>query len=525
MKKAYIALLLAVCVGAGSVAALDVDEIELSATKDTSVEFINYEGPHSKIETLEEIMGIGTFLGEAIAAGAENVTYAGRYRVIHAAGPSVDEGLDADIFIVLPGAEVDHIRNLRYILAGFFMAAYDYSMDDGLLLGEFVTIYNAVYRGKLDFFGGKYKQIVTRNLTPQGAGISTLYTDWPGKTEMVIPLTEDAAEGGIGSLDTDALTDERVIDEMRTQDDLGLDSRKDMTELKEREVEKEQEEIEEDREVLEADRDRIADERERIDDERDRIDTQRDSAETDAERARLDREAEALDRQEDALDRQEEDLDRQEADIVDREREQAERVEQIQQEREDIAADERDLMERESDDTETAVATATGARGARAVGVFLEVRSIAGESLGRIVHVEGTTVRRASTVNSIRNQRFEEFGQSYVVVAGTTAGQGAVRLMTIDKESLETGREGSDDIYEGSFLVVDGANAFAVTGTEGAWKLGRFDSGLVLRQASELDVFEDSAILVVDDIVYVVGSDGMVHALSKSDLSDTGTVQ
>ena len=217
----------------------DIAEAELFTIRDTTVEFINYEGPHSKIETLEQIMGVGIFLGESIETGYSTASYGNKYKVIHAVGESPDEGLEADIFMVLEDAEVDHIRNMRYMLAGFFMAAYDYELEDGLLLAEFVTIYNAVYRGKMDFLGGKYKQIVTRNLDPGAAGISTLYTDWPGRTEMVIPLTEIASEGGIGSLDTDVLTEDEVIEELRTQPDRGLESRKEITELKEREVEKE----------------------------------------------------------------------------------------------------------------------------------------------------------------------------------------------------------------------------------------------------------------------------------------------
>ena len=186
MKKTSVLTLILLAACAAFVAGQEVAETELLSVKGTTVEFINYEGPHSKIETLEEIMGIGIYLGNAIGKDYSTADYAGKYRVIHAVGESVDEGLEADIFMVLRDAEVDHIRNMRYMLAGFLMAAYDFSQEDALLLAEFVTIYNAVYRGKMDFFGGKYRQIVTRNLNPEAAGISTIYTDWPGKTEMLM---------------------------------------------------------------------------------------------------------------------------------------------------------------------------------------------------------------------------------------------------------------------------------------------------------------------------------------------------
>ncbi len=507
--------------------ALDVDKTELSSTGDTAVEFINYEGPHSKIETLAQIMGVGIFLGESIGESYSTASYAEKYRVIHAVGESVDEGLEADIFMLLRNAEVDHIRNMRYMIAGFLISAYDYEESDALLLAEFVTIYNAVYRGKMDFLSGKYEQVVTRNLTDAGAGISTLYTDWPGNTEMVIPLTKAASNGGIGSLDTDILTDEKVIEEMRTQDDRGLESRKEITELKEREVEQEQEKIEEERSSLDEERGRLTAEQERIQEEREQAQDEREQAASDAERAAADEREAALDSEEEKLEDAEDELSDREEELAAREDEQAERIDRIQSEREDIVTDERELMEQDADREDSQIAAAAGARGSTSLALFLEIRELGGEPLGRLVQIDTTSgaITGASALNSIRNRAVESLGSQYVVVAGTTSGQGAVRLMTLDKESLETGREGTDDMYPGSALFVDGAIIFAVTGVEGTWKMGKFDNTLVLRELSEIDVYQDTAIILVDSMIYVVGADGAIHSLSAQDLSDTGTIR
>ena len=521
-----ISLLLFLVATSVSLLALDVDKTELSSTKDTAVEFINYEGPHSKIETLEQIMGIGIFLGESIGESFSTASYAGKYRVIHAVGDSGDDGFEADIFMLLETAEVDHITNVRYMIAGFLIAAYGYTEADALLLAEFVTIYNAVYRGKLDFFGGKYKQIVTRELSAAGAGISTLYTEWPGKTEMVIPLTKDAADGGIGSLDTDALTDEKVIEEMRTQDDRGLESRKEITELKEREAEEEQEKIEEERTVLEEERDRLTAEQERIQEEREEAREEREQATTDSQRAAAEQREAALDAEEERLEEAEQELSEREDELAEREDEQAERIDRIQSEREEIVTDERELMEQEAEGEDAQIA-ASSARGSSKVILFMEIRDLGGESLGRLVQIDTArgAIVEASSLNSIRNRMVETLGSQYVVVAGTTSGQGAVRLMTLEKESLATGREGTDDIYSGSALFVDGASVFAVTGTEGDWKLGRFDNTLSLREQSEIAVYPDTTITLADSLLYVVGTDGAIHALSSQNLSDTGTIR
>ena len=525
MKNPIILFLAFALIGSLSVYGLDVDEAEFASIKDTSVEFINYEGPHSKIETIAQIMGVGIFLGESIKAGMPSATYAGKYRVIHAIDEGVDKGLDADIFIVLPGAEVDHIVNMRYMIGGYLMAAYDYDREDALLLAEFVTIYNAVFRGKMDFFSGKYKQIVTRNLRADAAGIFTLYTDWPGKTQMVIPLTKKTTNGGLGSLDTDVLTEDEVIEEMRTQDDRGLDSRKDMTELKEREIEEAQREIEEEQEDIDAERERIDRERQRLADERERLAAEKEKADSESERTTIARTETALDSEADRLAADEETVDEREQDLAEREEEQAERIERVQQEREEIASDERTLMEQDAE-VRTAAAT-TGARSISRVVTFLEIRDVSGEPLGRLIHIDtgSGAVLRASTLNSIRNRRIESLNGALVVVAGTTAGQGAVRLMTMDAETLETETEGTDDIYEGSFFAVDGIYVYAITGTAESWKLGKFDSRLSLRQVSDIDVYENSSITVEADGLFIVGADGAVHLLSTDDLSDKGVIQ
>jgi hypothetical protein len=525
MKRHFFFFVCFALVGA-YVSGLDVDETELSLTRNTAVEFINYEGPHAKIESLEQIMGVGVFLGESVDAEYSTAGFAGKYRVIHAVDDSRNAGLDADIFVVLQNAAVDHIRNLRHMVAGFLTSAYGYELDDALVLAEFVTVYNAVYRGKMSFFGQKYKQIVTNNLTPESVGLSTLYVDWPGNTEMVIPLTKDAEEGGLGALDTDVLTDEKVIDELRTQDDMGLESRKDITEIKEREVEETQVEIEAEKEAISVERERIQEERTLVESERERIDSQQEATDSESEQAQLAQEV-ALEQEQESLDAEDQALDQREEVLAESEAEQAERIEVIQQEREEIASDERELIERDLEEESVAVATATGERAASRIVLFLEVRDVSGESLGRLVHVDSGSgmIAQASTINSIRNLRIESLGQSFVVVAGTTLGQGAVRLMTLDQETLGTKAEGSDDIYEGSFLVVDDLDVYALTGAAGSWKLGKFDSSLALRQVSELSVFEDTSITLADDTILVVGADGEIHMLSKTDLATSGTVQ
>jgi len=215
--------------------AIEVDKPEIDSVKNKTIEFINYTGPHDVVDSADTIRGIGSNLAGAVKAGRAGDM--NRYSVIHCVDPAVKEGLDADIFIIGKNAGVDHINNVRLIIAGYLKAAYGYSDKDAATLAHFVTIYNAVYRKNMDFFNQKYKQVVTKNLTKEKAGLALRYDEWPGQTQIVIPLTDQKYAGTISSVDTTSISDKKVVEKMREDKGKDLEKRKEMVDLKERESE------------------------------------------------------------------------------------------------------------------------------------------------------------------------------------------------------------------------------------------------------------------------------------------------
>ena len=211
-----------------------------SAGDENAVVFESYEGPHTVIESRAAITAIGTRLGDRMkAAGTENAGTYGRgekYTLVHAVDPNHPGKLDADILILNASSSVDHITNLRRIIAGYLMAGYDYSPSDAATIAVFVTVYNAVYRGKLDTFRSKYKDVVMETLTADKCGLSLKWRDWPGNTQIVIPLG-DYEEGGLSSVETSVISDKNVVQSMREEDGKGIEERKNMVDIKEREAE------------------------------------------------------------------------------------------------------------------------------------------------------------------------------------------------------------------------------------------------------------------------------------------------
>ena len=187
-----------------------VDEGELKSVGEQDIVFESYTGPHSVFDTAEEIVGIGRALALGIRGGAARADFFGLYSVIRAVDPAETSKLDADIIVLEPRAGVDHIRNLRRIIAGYVETAFGYSRADAELLAVFTTYYNAVYRGRTAELAERYSAAVMANLTAENAGLALSYRDWPGKTRLLVPLSR----GGVLPAGSPALG-AAAVDRMR----------------------------------------------------------------------------------------------------------------------------------------------------------------------------------------------------------------------------------------------------------------------------------------------------------------------
>ena len=249
--------------GGSATGALSPDTAEIESVGASSVVFINYEGPEPRIDSLADIKGLGLALGREIPAGgaATRAGAAARYQVIRAVDPSVKVGLDADILILGPDAQVDHVRNLRWIIAGYLVAAWGYAEKDAYTLATFITVYDAVHRGDMKYFASKYKAVVQKELAPETAGLALSYTEWPGKSRIVVPLSSGAAAGKLGAVDTGAVSDKAVTESLKAQPDKGVPDRQALVDVKEREAAQKQAELDKQKADLAAAEKKLADDK------------------------------------------------------------------------------------------------------------------------------------------------------------------------------------------------------------------------------------------------------------------------
>ncbi|MCL2196291.1 MAG: hypothetical protein FWB77_01620 [Treponema sp.] len=478
------------------------------------VVFINYEGPHARLDTREEIRQIGVVMGRVISerergnastlaamSQEQKNTYSyefqagsvNRYFIIHCVSGSEGSKIDADILGLGVDTSVDHIRNLRVIIQGYLQAAYNYSERDAALLAEYITIYNAVYRGHWDYFTERYKNQVMGNLTKDKVGLSIRYDEWPGRTLIVIPL----GIGGLSSIDTSTISDSRVIEEMRKEDDQGIPQRQGMVNLMEREAAQADRQAQRERQEVRQEERQIANERQQVAQERQRAEEAGD-AKAQQEAAKKE---EALDRREEALDQR---------------REEAQKLQDFAEQKSDEAQAQRQEIARD----QQAVIAQEPAGGIFGISIEKTDPTYMGR-LNRFNPADGNLIRK-SPLNTVHTRTVTFIGGRILAIAGENTGQGAVRLVELNQNSLEMARQGQDDILTGSLLWVNGNDLYAITTnlSTGECYLGRFNTNLELQAKSIIKVHTGASVTIQQGKLLTQNTDGSPLILNPMDLTE-----
>ncbi len=527
MKKSVVALLLAVST---AVHGLEVDRAELTKAEGATIHFVNYVGPHTKVDTLAEIFGIGRSLGERISAHASEFSYAGRYRIIHAVGPAEGNKLDADIFIIERDAEVDNIANVMRIVSGYLQAAYAYSPEDAAILARFVVYYNAVFRGNLKYFATVYKPVVLTHLSAENAGIATVYSEWPGKTRMLIPLSEGAEKGALGSLSTGQLTAPQVIEKLQSQPGKGVPARQAMTELRQRELEQGQQQVAQEQSRIAEEQKKLAAQQEALQRAQAALSRAKQGAEapgaTPAEKQAAAAQEREVQKQQEQMHATQGEVTKAQSAVAAQERQLAQREKSVQAERASIAADEQKLIQESQQKAqakaqpEPQAPPPTASSALPGTVLFVYDAEDSSEHLGKLVLVDRLSgkLRALSELNTVRGRRFAIIEGEIVVVAGRSDRSGAIRLVAVDPTSLAITREGTSNLAPSSYLLADEKSLYAVVSDGKADYLGRFDSELALQAQSDRTVDPHTYITVAGNEVYVQDAQGNILILNKDDL-------
>jgi len=464
------------------------DQGEIESAGSAKIVFVSYEGPSTRIDSATDIAGIGSSLGKELR-GSTGPARGGdaRYRVIRAVDPSVKEGLDADIIVLGQDAQVDHIRNLRRIIAGYLSSAWGYSEKDAATLAVFVTVYNAVHRGEMKYFDAKYKAVVRKELSPESAGLALNYTEWPGKSRIVIPLSAGAKVGALGAIDTGAVSDKKVAESLKAQPDKGVPDRQALVDVKEREAAQQQADADKQKADLAAAEKKLADDRAKAAADRAALEAQKAKAAAPAAAATAPAVAGAkpaadsggeaapaeLATKEAAVKAEEASVKAQEADVTAKKDEAVKTEAGAVAKKEEAAADRKDITV----DQKAAIAAQVADKGkTEAAGVFLVRVGDDANHLAQIVFVDSGTGKgiRSSRINSLHYRSLAELADSFVAVSGLEGKAGGVKLVKLDKASLESVAEAKADMFAESSVLVSGDALYMIVSADGKQYLALF---------------------------------------------------
>ena len=501
-----------------SLNALEVNQTELQTVSNDVIEFINYTGPHSVINTKDEIAGIGKSLGEEVAPEVANNFSTGdknKYYIIHAVDSSVKSGLDADILILGKDANVDHIKNLRLIISSYLTSAYNYSQSDADTLAVFITVYNAVYRNDLNTFNSKYKEIVTKNLTQESCGISVNYKDWAGNSQIVIPLL-NPVDGGLSTIDTSIISDSTVIKSMQEEDERGVDERKNLVDIKEREADVAQEEAKEAQKeatVAKQEVTKAQEELKQAEETQKEVEKELEEVKEELEKNPTDEKLqEAVKEAEEKVEEVKQQVQQAEEKVEEAKEAQTfadKKVTEAQTERTNIASDQqKNIAEAKAE-----------AKMVTTYGLQLVDSS---KLLSKLVFMDVDTgnIVKSSPVQVIRNRTLVATNNGFAAIAGETTGKNqAIRLVILDNEDLEIQMQTEEDVAPNAVLTYVDNYLYTVVKSNSGYVVAKYSSDLRLQAKSTLNVLDVSPITVTDKGIVVTDSYGAVKLLSKTDLS------
>jgi hypothetical protein len=557
---------------------LQVGVDELKVNKD--IEFINYNGKHDYIETVFDIMSIGSRLAGGIKRDNVPFNYAMKYSIIHVVDNTTNDKYDAAIFFIEKDAQVDHIRNVRLIISSYLQKKFGYTKKDADTLSFFITIYNAVYRGNVDYFSTKYKAGVLKYINKNDAGISTKYYEWPGNTKILIPLTNDLKKGNLSSLNTTELTDKKVTEELRTRDDKGVPQRKDIVSLKEKEVQQKTNEIDKGTKTVEKEKQQIQKDEKKIEEKKTAIEQkkeevvkkeaeaqkEKDTAKTPEEQKKAEQKLQEVEKQKEQIAKEEEkvkteekkveakkdEVGKQEEKIEQKKEEIAKKQEEIQKDKEEIKKDETSSKSSTSaaSTTSTAATETTTAQkeaelkqkqdeldkreqslkeGQADKNIFanklyyLKIKNYMSDGHYNnemyIINALNKKVELHSELQTICGHKYDVSKNGVVVIGYEGQHSSPHNLFLLDLNTLKIKIKGKDNIFWRSFVETRDDFIYAIIKIgENEYALGKFNQNLELVGKSTEKIDEDTFISFFDNFVYLNSVDKQIIVLNKDDL-------
>ncbi len=563
-------------------------EVDIDEIKSKKIDFINFTGRESKSESVSEIKSIGYRLSYIV----KNVKpdslsrFNMKYSVLRAISKEEKEKFSADIIFIDKEARVDHIRNIRRIISAYLEGLYGYTQKEADTIALYTSYYNAIYRGNTGYFSSKYCSTVMKHITKENAGLSTLWSDWPGKTAIIIPLTEQNKRGEIGGIDPFVISDDRVKKEVRREKD-DKTIRNEMVNIKEKDIDRSKKNLDEDKKKLVEKKKETETAKKKVEEKEVKIEKKKEEIKKEKEDTSKIKEPEKRKAKEDEIKKKEEEVKKEEKKITEEKKRVAENENRNKKDEKEIVKKEEDIKKKEDDvkkektDKDTPKETAdkekttgetkdagkekpvekaaqdealkkkeealkekekeldkredrlkSGDTGREVFGLkvyYLEVKEyLEGGHYNNVMYMINTSTKKIefqSPVTTICGRRYDVFSGGIAVITHAGTHQAGHRLTLLDRETLKATKTGVDNIFWRSFIEIKDNFIYAIVKENDGFYLGKFDTSLKLVSKSSEKLNENTFITFFEKSIYINREDKTIIVLNSDDLKLTDVIK
>ncbi len=169
------------------------------------------------------------------------------------------EKYGADVIILTEKTNFGHINGVQRVLLGYLQTAFQYNNKQAETLAELLVYYNANLRLNPKNIEESYSKKVIDNIDIKKAGIDRAYRNWPGKTQLLIPLRKNVVRPEKTDLDRKELQEiiekdpsipqekkeelKKIDQELKKEDIKKIEQKEQELAKKEEEIKKTQEQI------------------------------------------------------------------------------------------------------------------------------------------------------------------------------------------------------------------------------------------------------------------------------------------
>jgi hypothetical protein len=479
MKKAILLLAALFLIPLNLSAQVQLMEQVLKAQK--VVRFTNYNGEVTKPDRVEDIIGIGRILADS--RSNESASVKDKYYVRRIAVSNRDL-YSADIVGIAKDARVNHIKNVRRILAGYLADSFRRPLKEALTIATFVTYYNSAIRQDPKLLAA-YAPAVVAAVDPAKAGIALNYRDWPGRTEMLIPIEISPFFGS--NISSSELYDQ-ATKQMQQQADMGVPERQEMLASRQSELEQKRQQLDQAVEANQRRSENLEAAVTKIQGEE--PSTARDEKLQDANAARsnIAQQAANLQSEQDRLAEQNKKLAQQQADLA------------------------KDIKKVNYSGVETEK--------------YLYFMRYLRKEKEVIIKQLTAVIKETLTIGRIKpgvtGMNTPIFGEDIFSVYPNSS-TAKFSLTLFDGETFDIIRQSSQAVYPNTYLDLDVNLVYAVVEVGGKYYLGQFAADtLNLVRRTDKQVFPNTGIVVSSEMIFLLLSDGKenkIGAFKKEDLS------